>query len=231
MFHFKQLFYNPICFKCGSFFVREHLFCPECYLTEILPRISIKTRIVQHGEITIIHFYLFDWVPGESDLISKLIYQMKSNRCEAAIRYYSKILAIGFLEKGRDENSYNCVLPLPGSTDSSVHANLMADEISTILGVVSEPIFCKNQKMAQQKELSFSSRKSIDVQLVPKRVDELFTKLNGLTPIPIYVDDVFTTGNTLKASMKAFGGQKTSYMLTTFFRPLSLEKSSIARQT
>ncbi len=219
----KQYFYNPICFKCGSFFVQQHLFCEVCFESEILPRLSLKQRTIQFNESEINHFYLFDWIPGESDLLSGMIYQIKSNRCIMAIEFYTKILTCYFKESLEGRILYNCVLPMPGSHNSSVHSDIIGEQVSQILGLAFSRVFYKETDKIPQKVLSSKHRKRVRVEKNTSRLNELFTKIESAKLRPIYVDDVLTTGSTLKAAINAIGACDNASILTLFYRPTILE--------
>lgn len=180
---------------------------------------SLKQRTIQLEDAEISHFYLFDWIPGESDLLSSMIYQLKSNRCTKALQFYSEEMATALVEKFQGRLNFNCVLPLPGSSHSSVHSSLIAKYISEDLELLCESVFKKENGRIQQKSLSSDSRKMVRVETKTTRLSELFTRLQQDKLRPIYVDDVLTTGNTLKASIKAIGASKTACVLTLFYRP------------
>jgi len=217
--YLKQHFYNPVCFNCGSLFVEPHLYCNSCFRTEIWPRMSLKCRTIQIEDIEVPHFYLFEWVPGESDLLSLMIYQLKSDRCVKALEFYSEKIFELLKENIEETHMFNCVLPLPGSKKSSSHSNLLAQALSRNLGLYCGSIFIKENIQLQQKKLTWALRKNISVKIDTEKTRELFTTLGISKPRPIYVDDVLTTGHTLKASIKAFGPYDGGCVLTLFYRP------------
>lgn len=201
-------------------FVLEHLFCAECFETEIVPRIEMKFREIIYETKTIKHFYLFEWVRGESDLISKLVYQLKSDRCMYALRFYTKILLKQARISPHSVDQINCIVPLPGSTISRVHSEIMADESAQQMGVKSYNILRKQTHEKSQKQSSLTQRRHVQVVVQTHKTHELFTnrvkdKLNIL-----YVDDILTTGSTLKASIEAFGVTESMSMMTLFYRPV-----------
>lgn len=213
----KQYFYNPLCFNCGSLFVEEHLFCKFCFESEIQSRMDLKERIVDHEGKQIRHFYLFDWVPGESDLLSSMVYQLKSDRCVRALRFYAKVLILEVLSFHFED--YNCVLPLPGSKKSSSHSYTVADQISQVCGLPIVKVLQKMNLETQQKKLSLQQRKLVEIKVGALKRRELFTTLKTDKLNPIYVDDILTTGNTLKASIKALAVNQNPCVLTLFYRP------------
>lgn len=216
----KQYFYNPLCFCCGSLFVEDHLFCSLCFESQIQPRISLKERTLLFEDQEIKHFYLFEWIPGESDLLSSMIYQLKSDRCVKALRFYMNALILEILEGHFGD--YNCVLPLPGSKKSSTHSNSLADEVAQVTGLIKADLFLKEKLETQQKKLSSLLRRQVEIKTCALRRHELFTSLQSDKLNPIYVDDILTTGSTLKASMKVLNTKKNACVVTLFYRPVRI---------
>lgn len=219
--NFKQYFFNPVCFRCGSFFVEQHLFCEECFDHVISCRLNLKLREIEFEGKIIKHLFLFEWIPGESDLISKMIYQLKKDRCRRALNFYAQLLIKQAQMLGFELGPYNCVLPLPGSAKNSLHSTIIAKQIALDLGLMDAEVFQKKPYETQQKQRSLWQRQKLKVQVEPLQVCELITELSCDKLTPIYVDDVLTTGSTLKASIEALGPQNTGCVITLFYRPSS----------
>lgn len=201
----KQYFYNPLCFNCGSFFVESHLFCDTCFENEIEKRITFKKRQD--------HFYLFDWKPGESDLISGLVYQLKSDQCIKALEFYACQLA-QFLD-----NDFDLIVPLPGSKKSSVHSQILARQISKYLGVPCLDILKKASHSQAQKEKTAAEREQTAIELKTSFPHEQFTKSNKAKLKVLYVDDILTTGHTYRSSRQALNLNESAWIATVFYRP------------
>lgn len=229
--NFKQYFFNPLCFRCGSFFVEQHLFCEMCFDQVISSRLNLKQREIEFEGKIIKHLFLFEWVPGESDLISALIYQLKNDRCALALNFYAQLLVKQAQMLAFEFGSYNCVLPLPGSSKKSVHSIILAHRIALDLGIKFAEIFKKKASEIQQKQRSLWQRRKLKIHVEPSQICELITELGFNKLTPIYVDDVLTTGSTLKASIEALGPQNTGCVMTLFYRPSSQATIGIPNQT
>jgi len=214
----KQYFYNPLCFGCGSLFVEDHLFCTFCFESQIQPRMFLKERTFLYEGEKIKHFYLFEWIPGESDLLSAMVYQLKSDRCVKALKFFTNALILEILEG--DFQGYNCVLPLPGSTRSSSHSYTMANQVSKTTGLIKREIFRKEKQNTQQKKLNSQMRQQLEITACALKRHELFTSLSSDKLNPIYVDDILTTGSTLKAAIKALDIKQNACVVTLFYRPV-----------
>ena len=209
----KQLLNNPICINCGSYFVEDHLFCVKCFNLYLAPYLHLKTVAIDPATT---HAFLINWVPGESDLISEMVYRFKSDQCVKAWGYYAKLLAEEIAEQ-MDLSEFHALVPLPGSKESSVHANIFAKCLSQhwqlpILGVLS-----KQSQDGPQKRKNAHERQISSVERL-----ELFTKDDVSNLNLIYVDDILTTGSTYKRSRAALEHEGKSLVITLFCRPKAL---------
>ena len=134
--------------------VETHLFCEFCFERHIAPRVELKKRRVADQEKSFDHYYLFEWVPGESDMLSKMVYQLKSDRCVPALNYYAKLIADQMKLLGRLQRKIDLVVPLPGSTSKANHSNLFATAIATRFGARYEELFIKDQSQPSKNKES-----------------------------------------------------------------------------
>lgn len=200
----KQSFYNPVCLKCGSFFVNDSLFCYYCERKYLKKKLVIQKHTIGEKDK---HLYLIEWVPDESDVISHMVYQMKSNKCIFAWRYYARQFAQQSLE------GYEVIVPLPGSKPSSVHSKIFAKFLSEEMKI---PVLdCLIQDSAtevlEQKQQTKKQRLAPKKDLLVKGDFVQFTKI-------LFVDDILTTGQTFKRSKKALKQKGESMILTLFYR-------------
>ncbi len=216
----KQYFYNPTCFRCGSFFVEDHLFCEPCFDLHIAPRVEIKRRTILQNNKTFEHYYLFDWNPGESDLISGLVYQLKGNRCSIALQYYANLLTQQLLVGRYAISDFEWVIPLPGSKKTSLHSYILAKKVSERLSLPFLDILIKEVSQTSQKTLNVQQRRTLELSLLPAYGPEQITGLRNEMAKVIYVDDILTTGSTFKAAREAVGVQQKACLLTIFYRPV-----------
>ncbi|MBC7421018.1 MAG: hypothetical protein H7328_09855 [Bdellovibrio sp.] len=167
------------------------------------------------------HAFLIEWFPGESDLISEMVYRFKSNRCPQAWLFYSRLFA-NLLCDQVDISQYDALVPLPGSKSNSVHANIFAKNLSKILGLPVLNALYKSPLAQPQKSKSAKERRqSTNVSDIQRL--ELFTKNETSNLKLIYVDDIMTTGFTYKRSRQALQNKNQSLLVTLFFRPAAIQ--------
>ena len=210
----KQYLYNPICLSCGSFFVEDHLCCKICFSSHIEPRLLLNLKSLSDKSQ---YAYLIDWVPGESDLISEMVYRFKNDQALAAWSFYSRIFAELICEQ-IDISKYDALVPLPGSKITSVHAKLFASQLSGHLGLPVFDALRKTDESGPQKLKSLSERTNQASVNAIQRL-EVFTNTDTDNLNLIYVDDIMTTGTTYKRSKAAMQNPNNSLLITLFCRP------------
>jgi predicted amidophosphoribosyltransferase len=216
----KQHFYNPLCIRCGSFFVRPHLFCDVCFDSFLTSKINLKNRSILQPPSTTNHFYLINWISGESDTISKMVYALKSDRAVKSIQYFAKVIAAS-LENENVNINFDAIVALPGSKKSSCHSVILANALSMHLHRPVLDLLTKSEGATSQKDKTLIQRSETSNHHIKPRPHELFTQddINQLKLL--YVDDILTTGNTYKASRQALRDQKNATLVTLFYRPRS----------
>lgn len=213
----KQLFYNPVCICCGSFFVSETLFCSECYEQFMQPRISLLEHEVNKKDKG---YSLIEWQPGESDLLSEFVYRFKYDKCKPAWNYYVNKM-IDDLNDKITFDEVDFIVPIPGSSKKSVHSLIMAQIISKKTEIPVIDILYKEVKdyseSVQQKHKDKHERQQIQIHL-----NEQFTCHSNNSKFDkshmLLVDDILTTGNSFKQSKAALGRVKKATLLTLFYR-------------
>ena len=211
----KQSFYNPLCLYCGSFFVCDHLFCEKCYKI-----FFSDLTLIENKHVPFEHHFLINWSPGQSDLVSEMVYRLKSDRGARAWAHYASIITQSLADR-LDLETFDALLPLPGSKSSSVHAWLLAKNIGQELALPVLNVLTKSPSTRAQKTKSASERAFIgsDSQLL---LDEQFTREELSNLKLIYVDDILTTGQTFKRAAEAVGARSQSILVTMFYRPRAL---------
>lgn len=204
----KQYLLTPTCLRCGSLFCDDSLFCESCFQIEIASRIhsDSPSHIVNFK-----HHYLIAWNKNESDVISQLIYRLKSDNSCLAWSFYA-YLFYRILKEKIDFKNYQALIPIPGSKKNSVHAKIFAQEFSKLSGLPTLDILTKKADLSEQKVLSAAQRKAAAGIVLKTPMVEHFTKY-------IFVDDVLTTGQSFFQSNKAVNGQNENIIITLFYRP------------
>lgn len=203
----KQYLLTPTCLKCGSFFNNETLFCSICFKNEIVKRYRAQ-RPSHLGEQ---HIFMLSWNKGESDVLSQMVYRLKSDTSVNAWRIYAKIFYKKFLKKTNLE-SFQALIPVPGSGKSSVHAHVFANELSKLSGIPAVDALVKKAVFSEQKNLSARERKQNTCITLRAPLNEHFTRC-------IFVDDIVTTGESFLQSNKALNGGADNLILSLFYRP------------
>lgn len=212
----SQYFYNPTCLCCGSYFVEDHLFCTYCFEKKIGSRLELKRNILPIG---ISPYSIFDWKPGESDLLSELVYRMKSDRCLKAWNFYGR-LAIKALKYEADLSQIDYVIPIPGSKKSSVHGAIFSQIAADFLQKPMLDILVKTADVSEfkeQKEKTLVERKQSTIQLC-EHITESGYGSQIIGRKILVVDDIVTTGSSFKQALDLLAGSQESLFLTLFYR-------------
>lgn len=208
--------YGCCCLNCGSFLTVEGLLCLSCreslaYLraSESNPKQPIRLKS------------LYYWYPGQSDLLSKLVLNLKGSKAKNAWQYYARCFAR--MNITENYNQPLCIVPAPSGTDDlEDHAFLWAKALATSVGAQFFPCLRKvstgHQRGAQRGERALVDLEAVEISSFQPRItaDTLF----------IFADDVFTTGATARAAHKALGFPKNFEVWTLVHRGLSCGASS-----
>lgn len=210
---FQQYLYNPVCLSCGSFFVKEHLFCEDCFEQKLRPKIEIKSKTINKEAEA---HYLLDWIPFESDMISEFVYRMKSDKCSRAWKYFSENMTEQISEN-QSLIDVDYIIPIPGSKVSSTHSHVFAQMLGRTLRKPILDILVKPPNQSEQKRKNKAERLYKTIQL-----HEQFTTNLRLLNLPsshvLIVDDILTTGSSFNQSVAALGPIKKASLLTLFYR-------------
>lgn len=210
----NQSLYSPGCLHCGSFLVEPSLFCRYCYTHFVAPRISATEWRIEN----IRHVFLFEWKKRDEVFLSQLVYRLKSAQSPQAIKFYASLLADKLIELNRI-NSFAAFVPIPGSTNSRIHSDLLAEELSQQTGIVTVRVLERVNEAAQQKTLTSRERRLTNPFRVKPEANEEFTlKFFKESPV-IFVDDVLTTGQSIKHAETLICPGKPNAVATLFYRP------------
>lgn len=215
----RQSLYNPNCLSCGSYFVHNHLFCDYCYTVKIEPKLDLKKHSFASGNVA---YSIFDWNPGESDLLSEMVYRFKSDRSILAWRHYSE-LAIKAFSYEMDPTEFSYVVPIPGSKKTSVHAGVFAAIVSEIIKKPVLDILIKPKSDDQNKEQKLKSKaeRSLNQFRLREEFTQNFDYLDITNKRILLVDDIITTGNSYNQCLQVIGTSKPSALLTLFYRTIN----------
>ena len=212
--HLKQHLYSPGCLHCGSFFVQEHLFCKECFSEKVITEFNLQDHIIQEN---LRHYFLIKWVPGQSDLLSRLIYQLKNNKSPIAWQYYAQQFILA-LAGEFPSDFFDAIVPLPGSTPSSSHSVLFAEALANYLRCPVLNCLQKSTGQLAQKTQTAKQRRELADTILLREKDEFFTQQMFKSMRILYVDDILTTGATFIQSYRALQSRSDSCIFTLFHR-------------
>ncbi len=197
----KIWYYEPSsCLKCGSFSVKESQFCRTCFAKIYKPGDSLYCR-----SQPIQTYYLFNWIPQESDSLSFLLRHLKGSKKETAWRYYAKIfwneIYVHNIElfQGRDL----VLVPSPSRSEAMPdHAEFFCQNLAELSGIPMLRILKRTDNLEQKK------RRKKDRRRDRLTIRENFS-VNMLADKEIlFVDDIVTTGGTALAAQAALGVAK-----------------------
>ncbi len=200
--------------NCGSFFVADHMFCETCYNIHIEPRLSVSVKELTPRSS---HAYMIDWAPGESDLVSQMVYRFKADRSTEAWAFYAKLFAQLMCEQ-IDLSGFDAFVPLPGSKTNSTHAHIFAKQLSLATGLPVLNALLKSHTSDEQKNKTAAQRHNTSA-LNKITLSEVFTNDELANLNLIYVDDIMTTGSTYQRAQEAIGTKGYSMLATLFYRP------------
>lgn len=178
--------------NCGSFLDIKYCLCERCYIAVITQFESQSTLSISGHKIQ----SLLKWNSGESDVLSMVIHLLKKDQ----FNLWNK-LAFDFLRKNNIRpDSRRILVSLMATSVNHTHAqdwgNSLADHLACDHLVALSKVSIESQKRKSKNERDKVKHKPIvDIsQLINKKV--------------IFVDDVVTTGSTLKAAYEALGSPK-----------------------
>lgn len=176
------------CIGCGSLVVHARGLCLRCeyHILERFLSSQIKASTLESG----LRFrFLFHWIPGASDLISKYVYLLKSPLSEPLWDGISRYLAV-------PDNSKEIIfVPIP-SRKKRKHSYYFAQALAAHNGgKVIPALYFLREDLTEQKRKSRIERGKIQFVL-----NEEFTVPLRLAPTIVLVDDVITTGASYEAA-------------------------------
>lgn len=180
------------CINCGSFLLIKNSLCEHCYKS-VITQFSSQPLLLISGHKT---RSLLKWNPGESDVLSMLIHLLKMDQ----YNLWNK-LAFDFLRKNNIRPDCRRVLvTLKATSSNHTHAQDWGQSLAGYLAC--------DHIMALDKV-------SVDAQKKKGKSERDKVRLKSIVDISrlsnkkvIFVDDVVTTGSTLKAAYEALGSPK-----------------------
>jgi hypothetical protein len=183
------------CLNCGCWFGVNRFLCASCF--DVLMESFGGPRIDLHGQFCAQS--LLHWRPGESDMISALAYQMKTEGLEGW-RFWAEV----FVRQMRTTHqrapfkTENLILTSSESLTGNLHAQNWGSALSCVLGVEHRCLLRPIKSSILQKKVGIPGRKLRAFECL----EEISFSKNQRV---IFVDDIVTTGYTALAAYKALG--------------------------
>lgn len=178
------------CVGCGSLVVHSRGLCLSCEYHILDHFLSSQSEATQLPESGLRFRFLFRWMPGVSNLLSRYVYLLKSPLAEPLWYELSRY----FSSDHHDLNNA-IFIPIPSRKNRrhSLHfARGLAEQFGgEVLPVLRFSIL----DLAEQKRKSKEERRKIQFSL-----NEEFTERLRLAPTIVLVDDVITTGASYEAA-------------------------------
>jgi len=180
------------CVNCGSFLFINSCLCEPCY--------GVVIRKFSYDRISLILGKrvraLLKWNPGESDSLSRVIHHLKKDQ----LMLWEK-LSLEFIRKNQIHPNPDMILvSLESTLSSHTHAQDWGQCLAKHLACEHVVMLKKLSTDAQKKK---SKNERYRVELMPiVDISHLVHKK------VIFVDDIVTTGSTLKAAYEALGSPR-----------------------
>jgi predicted amidophosphoribosyltransferase len=159
-----------------------------------------------------------EWPREDETMFDQLVYRLKASQSPQAIEFYSDLLAEKLVELQKP-GSFRALIPVPGSSKSRNHSERIARRLSQQTGFKTLPVLEKVPSSNQQKILSSFERRIHNPFKLIANAPEEFTTYRQCSGPFIFVDDVLTTGQSIKHAEHVLNCTKPNAVATLFYRP------------
>lgn len=188
--------YMGCCLNCGSFQPKTGCLCRPCENALQLWEKSVDQEAFKGLSLRT----LYRWVPGRSDILSRLILWLKGSQQKEAWHYYAQEMCRRYADSVPDGYKIY-VVPAPSRTGHKDHAHLWAEGLSRALGAELLPCLKKSGQYAQ-RGADRGTRALIEMELIENYTDSVDFASQALW---IFADDIVTTGSTARSAHIALG--------------------------
>lgn len=203
---------SACCLNCGSFSSGVGCLCQQCEMALTSWQYPKKANKAQLEVVT-----LYEWDPGRSDLLSKLILWLKGSYQKKAWAYYAHMMSRrygGLIPEG--VKIY--VVPAPARKKSEKdHAYLWAEALSEALGATLVACLRKTGNYSQ-RGADRGTRAMIEMEVIENSTDAVGLMSQSFW---IFADDIVTTGSTARSAHIAMGCPKNFQVWALAQRSLS----------
>lgn len=189
--------YKAPCLHCGSLQCASPPLCVPCF--KALERFEgLPLRVYTEGPFPVYSFY--EWIPGESDILSKFFLKLKGPRSAG----YWTSLAPSFVSRRLSlpiKDMPIRIVMAPSSSGLRDHAYHWAEALAVLLEADLVPCL-KKTRLESQRGSSLKKRQRLRLELVEKYSGLLSEPTETLW---VFVDDILTSGSTAHAAYEALG--------------------------
>lgn len=196
------------CLYCGSIFRKADGLCDYC--SKSLWEASSETEIhfqqldgdLKERPLEVVS--LFEWIPGQQEVLSRLVMALKGHDRRALWKYYAQCFWQRHLISFPAVDKRILLVPSPSRTLRVDHASLFTLGLQEAMGGAICNVLQREPDFIEQKRKSKEQRLAVRFQWAENFSAAQFRRLSRGHRI-VFVDDVVTTGSTAKAAWKALG--------------------------
>ena len=206
----KIFFGLDACLTCGSFFNRISGLCESCE-NKIVSRSKLQAREVRLAyRGTFECLSLFQWRPGESDLFSQMILQLKGPYQKKTWNFLAHKMAYALIENNLNFRQKTWLTCCPSKTGEPDHAWNWAQGLSKALEIPFVPLLKYPRRQALWRRKSRSERLGLvgekrEVFTLLPPAPELLEKIQKDQGRILFADDIITTGATASLAFESLG--------------------------
>ncbi|QDK39506.1 ComF family protein [Bdellovibrio sp. NC01] len=198
MWQLLQAYFFP-CLYCGSLQGTKALLCERC--ARQLEYYEHEQGLFHYNEAPYPIFALYEWNPGQSDLLSSTVLALKQGQRREAWNHYAQKFSQKRMALNMTPSKKIRFVPAPSSSGHKDHAFAHAEALAKHFS--GEVVPClKKLKKKSQRGGNRQQRQRLRLGL-----DEKYSEVSkdSTDTLWVFVDDILTTGSTAHAAYEVLG--------------------------